>query len=87
MCNLIDFASVVGCAVSIINVIIPILAGLAVVLFMWGGVRYIYSAGEGEHQEGREMLLWGIIALFVLFCIYGILRILDNTFLGGAGLQ
>lgn len=86
MCTFTNFASVVACALNIVNVIIPILAGLALLMFLWGGVRYIYSAGEG-HNSGREHLLWGLIALFVLFCIYGILRVLDNTFLDGTGLS
>ena len=56
-------------------------------IFFWGLVRYIYSAGEGEHREGRDLMLWGLLALFVLFSIYGILRVLDNEFLSGAGLR
>lgn len=87
MCTFTDFSSVVACSIGIINVVIPILAGIALLLFLWGGVRYIYSSGEGEHKEGREVLLWGLIALFVLFSVYGILRILSNEFLGGAGFQ
>lgn len=86
MCRFTDFISVVSCAVGFINILIPILSGIALLLFMYGGVRYIYSSREGDHTEGRETMLWGMIALFVLFCIYGILRVLDNTFLGGSGL-
>lgn len=86
MCRFTDFISVVSCALSIINTIIPILGGIALVIFFWGAIRYIYSAGDEGHNSGRELLFWGVVALFVLFCIYGILRLLDNAFLDGTGL-
>lgn len=75
------FAELVGCFVSIINAAIPLLATIALILFFWGVIRYIASSGGAkEHVEGREFLLWGIIALFVLFSIWGIIRILRATF-------
>ena len=76
-------ASVVSSIIGIINTIIPVLATLALVIFLWSGVRYIMTAEETKGKgPQRDALLWGLIALFVLFSIWGILGILQNTLLG-----
>jgi len=54
----------------------PVLVALALVLFMVGVVKYIYS--EGEHKN-RDLIMWSLIALFVMVSIWGILRILLNS--------
>ena len=78
-----SLADVVSYIIGIINTIIPILTTLALVIFLWSGVRYIMTAQEtkGKGPE-REALLWGLVALFVLFSVWGILGILQNTLLG-----
>ena len=86
MCVITTFKSVVGCVVSVLNLTVPILAGVALTLFIWGAIRYIYTAGEEGHRQGKEMLTWGVIALFVIASLFGILRLLDNTFFSGSNL-
>ena len=63
------------------DVAVPVLVALALVLFMVGVVKYIYNEGESKN---RELIMWSLIAVFVLVSVWGILRILVNTFLGGA---
>jgi succinate dehydrogenase hydrophobic anchor subunit len=77
------FRDVVDLFISLINFVIPVLVALALVLFLWGGVRYIYKASDA-HGKGadKEVLLWGVIALFVLVSVWGILRILREALLG-----
>lgn len=74
---------VVELFISLINLVIPVLIAFALVLFLWGGVRYIYRSGDA-HGKGadKEVLLWGLIALFVLVSIWGILRLLKESLLG-----
>lgn len=73
---------VVSWTIGIINQIIPVLTVLALALFMWAVVRYILKAEESHGKgEERTALLWGIIALFVLFSVWGIVKILQRTLL------
>ncbi len=74
-------ADVVSHVIGLINTIIPVLFTLALVLFMWTAVRYVTQASEGG-GEVRGQLLWGIIALFVILSIWGLVNILCYTFLG-----
>lgn len=77
-------ASVIASLISLINLIVGVLAALALVLFFWGLVKYIYHSDDAHsREEGRSSIMWGLIALFVLFSIFGILQILDIAFFGG----
>ena len=70
------FAGVVYSVLKIFDTAMPVLVALALVLFMVGVVKYIYS--EGEHKN-RDLIMWSLIALFVMVSIWGILRILLNS--------
>lgn len=80
------FGDVVAYVISLIDITIPVLATLALVLFFVGVVRYIAKSGDAHGKtEERQIILWGLVALFVIFSIWGILRVLNNTLLGGGG--
>jgi len=34
----------------------------------------------GEHEEGKKHMLWGIVGMFIMASVYGIIALLDNTF-------
>lgn len=60
------------------NQLIRLLYVLAFALFLFGVFRYFFSSGanaEENRQKGRQAMLWGIICLFVLFSIWGIVRL------------
>lgn len=81
-------ASVIEDIISFINLAVEALAVLALVIFFWGLVRYLYHSDDANSlKEGRSFMLWGLIALFVLFSLFGILQILDIAFFGGGPLN
>ena len=59
---------------SIVNTLIPVMMGLAVLAFFWGLVKYIASASDEAAKEGgKTLMIWGMIALFVMVALWGIL--------------
>jgi len=77
-------ASVVQDVISLINLCVGVLVALALVVFFWGLVKYIYHSDDAKaRQEGSKSILWGLIALFVLFSLFGILQLLNIAFFGG----
>ena len=47
--------------------------------------KFILAAGSEEgRKEGRNIMIWGIIALFVIVSVWGLVQVLNNTFLGGS---
>lgn len=75
------FADLVRSILGVFNIIIPVLGAFALVLFMVGAVRYIWNKGTAKDSN---LMLWSVITLFVLFSVWGILRILMNTFSVGS---
>lgn len=65
---------------EIINPTIYLLFALATVMFVYGIVMYIVSAGQGKTESSKKIMVGGIIGLFVMASAYGIVKILCNFF-------
>ncbi len=63
----------------IINPIIILGFVIATIYFFYGIFELIYKADEGK-DEHKKNLIYGIIGLFVMFSVYGILNIVLDTF-------
>lgn len=63
----------------ILNPIIGFMFALAVVMFIYGIVEYIYGAdNEDRRNAGKRHMVWGIVGIFVMMGVYGILNILSD---------
>lgn len=62
--------------------IIPFLFSLAVVMFVWGTIKFfiIDVDEEAKREQGRQFMLWGIIALAVMVSVWGLVSVLTETF-------
>ena len=53
---------------------------VATVVFLWGVIRFITAGGdEDKIREGRSLIIWGLIGLFVMVAVWGIVEILGQT--------
>lgn len=62
-----------------------IVVAIAVVYFMYGVARYMYDLNASNAQEqnfGRSHLLWGMVGLFIVLSVGGILKLFDQVFGG-----
>lgn len=76
-----DFKSFVALIIDILRLLVPIIFALTMIVFFWGIAQFILNAGnEQKRSEGKQIMVWGIIALFVMISVWGILRTLCNTF-------
>ena len=74
------FADIIDLAIQYIKLIIPLLMGVAVVIFLYGVVKYIGSAGEVKsREEGRRFMVYGIIGLAVMTSVWGLVAFVTNT--------
>ncbi len=61
--------------------VIPLLFVLAITVFLFGVVKYMMNGDdETARKEGAQFMTWGIIALFVMISVWGLVGILRNTF-------
>lgn len=72
---------------SFLNLIIPVLFFIATIVFLWGVILYITSGGDEEkRKEGRVYIIYGLIGLFVMVAVWGIVNIMIGFFFpGGIG--
>jgi hypothetical protein len=72
-------------ATSIVNVVVNpfviFLAILATLLFLWGLFTFMRNAGSEEGREiGKKHMLNGLIGLFIMISVYGIMNVIVNSF-------
>ena len=60
----------------------PVVAALALLGFFWGLAIYLtgFSGDEKEKKKGRDIMVYGIFTLFVMFSVQGLIGILQETF-------
>ena len=64
---------------ALIEGLIPVVIGLAVLAFLWGVLKYVVAKDEDAQKEARGVMLYGIIALFVMVSVWGLVNILGDT--------
>lgn len=76
--NIIDLIGTIG---DILNYIIPLIVTLALIYFFWGLAQFIVNSGDdGARTEGRNKMIWGIVALFVIVSVWGLVGFLQKAF-------
>jgi heme/copper-type cytochrome/quinol oxidase subunit 4 len=72
---------ILGTVGQLIGAATPIVVALALVYFFWGLANFIFNSGEdGKRKEAIAIMIYGIIALFVMVSIWGIINVLQTTF-------
>lgn len=83
--NLTSLASAFG---NLVNILLPIVVALALLAFFWGLAKFIFAAGdETKRDEGKKIMIWGIVALFIMVSIWGLVQFIQSALLGGSGPQ
>lgn len=66
--------------------LIPLAVAAALLVFFWGLVKFIRKAGnDDDHAEGRALMIWGIIALFVMLTVWGLVAFFSTALGIGVG--
>jgi hypothetical protein len=62
--------------------VIPLIFAIAMVMFVWGAVNFfIINGGEEEKRtQGKQFMLWGIVALAVMISVWGLVKLFGETF-------
>jgi len=64
---------------SLVAQLIPIVIAIGLLFFIWGLVQFIAASGdEAAKEEGKRKMVWGILALFVIVAVWGLVGILAD---------
>lgn len=65
---------------DLVAMALPIVIGLILLAFFWGLAKFVFAAGNEEAKsEGKKLMIWGVIALFVAVSVWGLVRFLGNS--------
>lgn len=65
---------------SIINPLILLIFAAGVFLFMWGLVVFMTNVNNSQKKtEGQQHMMWGIIGVFIMATVFGIINIIAST--------
>ena len=73
------FCALVTFVVNIVNTFTAFMVLAALVAYLYGISTNISQAGESNKSRLKNIILWGIIGLFVMVSIWGILHILQSA--------
>ncbi len=55
-------------------------AWLTVLVFLWGLFQMVRSSDGAAREEARGYVIWGVVALFVMVSVWGLVNLLVRTF-------
>jgi len=71
-------AKIVG---SIIDPIVILIFSAGIFMFTWGLVQFLLNLDSPEDRKtGVQHMLWGIIGVFIMASVFGIIGIILETF-------
>lgn len=64
----------------IVNPLIILMFAVALLFFLYGVVEFIINSDKADERElGKSHIMWGIIGMFIMFSVFVILRVIENT--------
>jgi len=70
----------------ILNPIITLLFALAVFYFLWGLMDVVSSGDDSSKRtQGRNHIMWGLVGIFIMVAVYGLMNVAINTISTVAG--
>ena len=65
---------------NLVGLALPIVVAIALLAFFWGLVKFIFAQGNEEAKaDAKKIMLWGIIALFVMVSVWGLVLFIGNA--------
>ena len=66
---------------SIIDPLVLLIFSAGIFLFTWGLVTFLVNLDSADaRQKGVQHMIWGIIGVFIMATVFGIISILTDTF-------
>lgn len=63
------------------NTLIPLVFGIALLMFVWGMFKFFIYNTEEEKEKGKDLALYAIVAFVLMVSVWGIV----NLIAGGLG--
>ena len=65
---------------SWVKLALPLVISIAVVWFVWNVFQYAIAGDEEKKKTAKSGMIWGIVGIFVMVSVWGLVGILQSTF-------
>ncbi len=80
-----NFTDLMNMIVDLVQATIPVIIMLALAVFFFGLVKLLTAADDAsKRKEGNAFIVWGLMSLFVIIGIWGVLTVIHATFFSGS---
>jgi len=71
----------------ILNPLIFLMFGLAMLMFLYGLVEYFWQAkdGQGDNRQAVKNITWGVVGMTIMVSVFGIMHFLVATICAMSG--
>ena len=63
---------------KLVDIALPLVVAIGLLAFFWGLVKFIWAGEEGK-KEGQSLMIWGLVALFVMVAVWGLVRFIGSA--------
>ena len=64
-----------------LRLLLPLAVGASLMVFVWGMALFVLrSENEEEQKKGRQIMVWGVVVLFLSVALWGVVEIFMVTF-------
>jgi len=78
--NLSNISALLRNVGDIVNLALPIIVAVALLFFFYGLAKFILASGDEEaRKQGKHIMIWGVVALFVMVSVWGLVAFLGNA--------
>ncbi len=74
-----DIPAVINLVRELINRLIPFIIALTLVFFLLGVFRLVKSSGEDDRKQGIQIISFGVVALFVMVSVWGLVNFISYS--------
>ncbi len=72
--------NIFGFIKNILDTILPLIIAAAVVYFIYGIAKYVMSGSDDAKAAAKDKIIYGVVGLFVMVSVWGLVNILVRTF-------
>ena len=77
-----NFSELAASIISLLNYASGVVIAGAVAIYFWAIAKDFKAIMSGETKNQITLLVWGMIGIFVMVSIWGILRLISNSVFG-----
>ncbi|MFZ3020334.1 MAG: hypothetical protein WA051_02345 [Minisyncoccia bacterium] len=65
----------------LVNTALPVIVAVALLFFFYGLAKFILASGgdDDAKKAGKHIMVWGIVALFVMVSVWGLVAFLGQA--------